>query len=57
MKCFVPVSDDMLFSGEDLRRYRLVPWNPDFRHIKTHRQGVNREKQLHRRKRGRHENP
>lgn len=29
MYYFDPLSDDQLFSEEDLRRYRIVPYQPD----------------------------
>ncbi|MCW8885903.1 MAG: hypothetical protein OQK12_11730 [Motiliproteus sp.] len=35
MKYFVPLSDEMLFSDSDMKRYRLVPYNPDFIHIRS----------------------
>ncbi len=34
MKCFIPVSDEMLFNPGLLRRYRLVPYNADFKRLR-----------------------
>ncbi len=35
MKYFIPVSDEVLFSDSDMKRYRMVPYNPDFIHIRA----------------------
>ena len=34
MKCFVPVSDEMLFNSNDLKHYQLVPYNNEYVYLK-----------------------
>ena len=42
MKYFVPISDERLFNELDLNRYRLVPYHPDYLHVRSVRKALRR---------------
>ncbi|MEH6625921.1 MAG: hypothetical protein V7739_05715 [Motiliproteus sp.] len=50
------VSDDELFSDSDMKRYRLVPYNPDFIHIRSIHKQPCKLKQRNHSGRNRHDN-
>ncbi len=56
MKYFIPISDELLLSDTEMKRYRMVPYNPDFILIRSTRKLAGKMKSNGHQRRNRYAN-